>query len=78
MYTTDEKTYEPYTNDIKLVVYQDQFKGGIRFPLDPFLKLFLNRYNIALGQLHLNSYKILTGYIELMHREGREPYFDML
>ena len=53
-------------------------EGGLRFPLDPFVKLFLNRYNIAPGQLHPNSYKILTGYIELMHREGVKPNFDML
>ena len=53
-------------------------EGGLRFPLDPFVKLFLNRYNIAPGQLHPNSYRILTGYIELMYREGVEPDFDML
>ena len=70
--------HDPYTDDIKLVIYQDQLEGGLRFPLDPFVKLFLNRYNIALGQLHPNSYRILTGYIELMHKEGREPNFDLL
>ena len=53
-------------------------EGGLRFLLYPFVKLFLNRYNIAHGQLHPNSYRILTGYIELMHREGVEPNFDML
>ena len=50
----------------------------MRFPLDLFVKLFLNRYNIAPGQLHPNSYRILTGYIELMYREGVKPDFDML
>ena len=49
----------------------------MRFPLDLFVKLFLNRYNIAPRQLHPNSYRTLTGYIELMHREGVEPDFDM-
>ena len=53
-------------------------EGGLRFPLDPFVKLFLNRYNISPRQLYPNSYRILTGYIELMHREGIEPDFDML
>ena len=53
-------------------------EGGLRFPLDPFVKLFLNRYNIALGQLHPNSYRILTGYLELMHREGVYPNLDIL
>ena len=75
---TDKKAHEPYTGFEKLVVYQDQLEGGLRFPLDPFVKLFLNRYNIASGQLHPNSYRILTGYIELMHREGVEPNFNML
>ena len=42
------------------------------------MKLFLNRYNIAPGQLHPNSFRILTGYIELMYREGVEPDFDIL
>ena len=49
LYTTDKKVHEPYTDNIKLVVYQDQLKGGLRFSLDPFIKLFLNRYNIAPG-----------------------------
>ena len=53
-------------------------RGWVEIPLDPFVKLFLNRYNIAPGQLHPNSYKILTRYIELMYREGVEPDFDML
>ena len=74
---TDKKVHKPYTGFEKLVVYQDLLKGGLRFPLDLFVKLFLNRYNIVPGQLHPNSYKILTGYIKLMHREGVEPNFDM-
>ena len=53
-------------------------EGGLRFLLDPFVKLFLSRYNITPGQLHPNSYRILIGYIELMYREGIEPNFDML
>ena len=75
---TDKKAHEPYTGFEKLVVYKDQMEGGLRFPLDPFVKSFLNRYNIAHGQLHPNSYRILTGYLELMYREGVEPNFDML
>ena len=65
-------------DEMKLVVYQDQLEGGLRFPLDLFVKLFLNRYNITPGKFHPNSYRILTGYIELMYREGKEPDFDML
>ena len=75
---TNKKAHEPYTGFEKLVVYKDQMEGGLRFPLDPFVKLFLNRYNIAPGQLHPNSYRILTGYLELMHREGVAPNLDML
>ena len=75
---TDKKAHEPYTDFEKLVVYKDQMEGGLRFPLDPFVKLFLNRCNITPGQLYPNSYRILTGYIELMHRDGVEPNFDML
>ena len=75
---TDKKAHEPYTGFEKLVVYKDQMEGGLRFPLDPFVKLLLNRYNIAPGQLHPNSYRILTGYLELMHREGVNPTLDML
>ena len=78
LYTTDKKAHEPYIEEVKLVIYQDQLEGVLRFPLDPFVKLFLNRYNIAPGQLYPNSYRILTGYIELMHKEGREPDFDIL
>ena len=78
LYVTDKKAHEPYTDKVKLVVYQNQLEGGLIFPLDPFVKLFFNRYNIAPGQLHPNSYRILTGYIELMYMEGKEPDFDML
>ena len=78
MSITDKKAHEPYTCFEKLVVYKDQMEGGLRFPLDPFVKLFLNRYNIAPGQLYPNSYRILTGFIELMHREGIEPDLDIL
>ena len=74
---TDKKMHEPYIGFEKLVVYKDQMEGGLRFLLDPFVKLFLNRYNIAPGQLHPNSYRILTGYLELMYREGIEPNFDI-
>ena len=59
-------------------MYKDQIEGGLRFSVDPFVKLFLNRYNIAPGQLHPNSYRILTGFIELIHREGVEPDLDVL
>ena len=47
------------------------------FPMDPFIKAFLNRYNIASGQLHPNSYSILTDFIELVHKESREPDLEM-
>ena len=53
-------------------------EAGLRFPLDPFVKLFLNAYGIAPGQLHPNSYRILTEFIELMHREGKEPSLVVL
>ena len=75
---TNKKAHEPYTGFEKLVVYMDQMDGGLRFPLDPFVKSFLNRYNIAPGQLHPNSYRILTGFLELMHKEGVDPTLDML
>ena len=52
---TDKKIHEPYTGFEKLVAYKDQMEGGLRFSLDPFVKLFLNRYNIAPGQLYPNS-----------------------
>ena len=74
---TDKKAHEPYTGFEKLVVYKDQIEDGLRFPLDPFVKSLLNRYNIAPGQLHPNSYRILTGYLELMHKEGVNPTLDM-
>ena len=48
---TDKNAHEPYTSFETLVVYKDQMESGLRFPLDPFVKLFLNRYNITPGQL---------------------------
>ena len=46
---TDKKAHEPYTGFEKLVVYKYHLEGGLRFPLDHFVKSFLNRYNIAPG-----------------------------
>ena len=46
---TDKKMHEPYTSFEKLVVYKNQMEGGFQFSLYPFVKLFLNRYNIAPG-----------------------------
>ena len=40
---TDKKAHKPYTGFEKLVMYQDQLEGGLRFPLDLFVKLFLNK-----------------------------------
>ena len=40
---TDKKAHEPYTGFEKLVVYKDQMEGGLQFPLDLFIKFFLNR-----------------------------------
>ena len=45
--------------------------------MDPFVKSFMNMFNIARGKLHPNSYRILTGHIELVHKEGRESDLDM-
>ena len=78
LHTTKDKAHDPCSSGKRVVVYQDQMEAGLRFPLDPFVKLFLNTYNISPGQLHPNSYRILIGFIELMHREGREPDFDIL
>ena len=43
LHITNKKAYEPYVDAVKIVVYQDQLEGGLRFPLDPFLRYFLNR-----------------------------------
>ena len=75
---TKDKAHESCSSGKGVVVYQDQLEAGLRFPLDPFVKLFLNAYGIAPGQLHPNSYRILTGFIELMHREGKEPSLVVL
>ena len=43
LHTTDKKAHEPYLDGIKMVVYQDQMEGGLRFPLDPLVKLFFEQ-----------------------------------
>ena len=51
LHTIEKKfrVHEPFLDWNKMVVYVDQLKGGLRFPLDPFVRDFLNRFNIALG-----------------------------
>ena len=71
------RAHEYFLDMVKMVVYANQLERGLRFPLDPFVKTFMNMFNITPGQLYPNSYRILTRYIELMHRESREPDLDM-
>ena len=78
LHITKDKAHEPFSYGNGIVVHQDQMEARLRFPLDIFVKLFLNTYNIAPGQLHPNNYRILTGFIELMHREGKEPNLIVL
>ena len=61
----------------RIVIYLDQLEGGLRFPLDPFLILFFCAYNIAPAQLHLNGYRFLTAFCELIRSHGREPTVQM-
>ena len=43
------RAHEPFLDMVKMVIYADQLEGGLRFPMDRFVKAFLNKFNIALG-----------------------------
>ena len=60
-----------------IIIYIDQLEGGLRFHLDPFLKLFFRTFNLAPGQLHPNGYRFFTAFHELVCSHGHEPSVQM-
>ena len=44
--------------------YEAAFQCGLRFPVHPFIMELLNHFNIALGQLMPNSWRIVISCME--------------
>jgi len=45
--------------------YEATFQSGLRLPVHPFIMELLNHFNIALGQLMPNSWRIIVSCIEI-------------
>jgi len=45
--------------------YEATFQCGLRFPVHPFIMELLNNFNIALGQLMPNSWRIVINCMEI-------------
>ncbi|XP_055960581.1 uncharacterized protein LOC130015084 [Mercurialis annua] len=64
--------------DGKVIVYKEQFRCGLRFPLDPLIESFVKDYGIPLGQIHPNAIRVLCCFIELVCDKGLSPSLGML
>ena len=49
----------------KCAFYELVFQCGLRFPIHPFIAELLNHFNIALGQLMPNSWRIVISCMEI-------------
>ncbi|KDP43355.1 hypothetical protein JCGZ_25460 [Jatropha curcas] len=60
---------EPLDED-SIMMYEESFRSGVRFPLSEPLKLFFNEYHITISQLHPNGLRFLCCIIELARQDG--------
>lgn len=50
-----------------LAVYDKDLRAGLRFPLHPLIQDILQRYDIVLAQLGLNSFRVITAFVIFYH-----------
>ncbi|KDP37383.1 hypothetical protein JCGZ_08568 [Jatropha curcas] len=52
-----------------IMLYEESFRFGFRFPLFEPLRSSFNEYEITISQLHRNGLRLLCGIVELAHRD---------
>ncbi|KDP30364.1 hypothetical protein JCGZ_17093 [Jatropha curcas] len=55
-------------DDKPIMLYEESFCSGVRFPLSEPLRSFFNEYEITINQLHPNGLRLLCGIVELGRR----------
>ena len=58
-------------------VYQDALEAGLRIPLHPFLIALLNFYQVGLGQIVPNSWRLVISFLTLALREKISPSVEL-
>ncbi|KDP27302.1 hypothetical protein JCGZ_20290 [Jatropha curcas] len=53
-----------------IMMYEESFRSGVRFPLSEPLRSFLNDYNITIRQFHLNVLRLSCSIIALACKKG--------
>ncbi|XP_077225446.1 uncharacterized protein LOC143858636 [Tasmannia lanceolata] len=50
-----------------LCIYEESLRAGLRFPLHPFFSAVLRYYGLAPAQVAPNSWRLLVGFLYLVH-----------
>ena len=58
-------------------MYEDQLKGGLRFPLHKLIKDILGHWEISLAQLAPNAFRQICGFIACCRFLGFSPNLDL-
>ncbi len=48
-----------------IIVYEEQLKAGLPFPLDEFYKAVLKFHHVSVAQVHPNSWRTLVAFRDL-------------
>lgn len=67
------KTDRAYNATQDLCVFRDVLKGGLRFPLHPFIPEILGSYKIHPTQIHPNGWHLITCFMVRCKQLGVEP-----
>ncbi len=55
------------------MVYEEQLKVGLCFPLDEFYNVVLKFHHVSVAQVHPNSLQTLVAFRVLCRAKGLEP-----
>lgn len=61
----------------KIALYEDFFLAGFYLPLHPFIRSFLNNYNLVSTQSIPNFCRIVCSFIRLCHFHGIVAWFSL-
>lgn len=57
--------------------YEDQLKGGLRFPLHPFIPQLLSYYKTPVAQVVPNGVRIITQFLLSFLEQGVTPTIEL-
>ena len=72
---SNDRAHDPPVG--RLPVYEDQLKGGLRFPLHKLFKSVLNHWELSLAQLAPNAFRQMSGFIIYCKYYGITPSLSL-